>query len=145
MNQNETAIAVKQDVDTVMPTLGINGTTYVSFEAETMKDKIALYNALNNPAFKIGDMINKPIYIRDAVITGVEINDRNTGELRDAARCTIIDKDGKAYSATSSGILNSLKNILKVFGTLHFDEPLKVVVNQVQTKNGNTLNLSISE
>lgn len=123
--------------------LGVNGSTYCSFEAETMADKVKFYNAINSPKYKLSDMINKPLYMVDAIITGVSINDMNTGEVRDAARSTIIDKDGNSYSATSSGIMNSLRNIMLVFGTLHFDEPLKITVNQVSTKNGNTLSLSI--
>ena len=113
----------------------------VSFQAETVEDKKALYNAINSPDFRIADMINKPIKIRDALIMTVALSDDDTGEIREMPRSILIDTEGKTYTAVSSGIASSLRNIFSVFGTLHFDDGLEMTVKQVQTKKGSTLNL----
>ena len=113
----------------------------VSFQAETVEDKKALYNAINSPDFRIADMINKPIKIRDALIMTVALSDDDTGEVREMPRSILIDTEGKTYTAVSSGIASSLRNIFSVFGTLHFDNGLEMTVKQVQTKKGSTLNL----
>lgn len=113
----------------------------VSFQAETVEDKKALYNAINSPDFRIADMINKPIKIRDALIMTVALSDDDTGEVREMPRSILIDTEGKTYTAVSSGIASSLRNIFSVFGTLHFDDGLEMTVKQVQTKKGSTLNL----
>ena len=113
----------------------------VSFQAETVEDKKALYNAINSPDFRIADMINKPINIRDALIMTVALSDDDTGEVREMPRSILIDTEGKTYTAVSSGIASSLRNIFSVFGTLHFDDGLEMTVKQVQTKKGSTLNL----
>lgn len=122
-----------------------NADMFMSFKPETTEDKVALYNALNSPDFKVSDMINKNIKIRDAVLRQVDMVDEDTGEVQSAVRSIIIDTDGKTYSATSTGVYNSLRNINAVFGTLHFDDGLKVVVQQIQTKKGSTLSLAIAK
>ena len=113
----------------------------VSFQAETVEDKKALYNAINSPDFRIADMINKPINIRDALIMTVALSDDDTGEVREMPRSILIDTEGKTYTAVSSGIASSLRNIFSVFGTLHFDDGLEMTVKQVKKKKGSTLNL----
>ena len=113
----------------------------VSFQAETVEEKKALYNAINSPDFRIADMINKPIKLRDALIMTVALSDDDTGEVREMPRSILIDTEGKTYTAVSSGIASSLRNIFNVFGTLHFDDGLEMTVKQVQTKKGSTLNL----
>lgn len=116
---------------------------FSSFNAQDMESKKKLYNALNSPDFKIADCINREIKMKDAVVTNVTMVDDKTGEVKDAVRSVIIDMDGKTYNATSSGIHGSLNNIMNIFGTLHFDDGLTVIVQQVQTKRGSTLTLTL--
>ena len=119
------------------------GRTFCSFTPETMDDRIKLYNAINSPEYRVADMINKPIYMVDAILVQCELVDENTGEVYPAVRSIIIDAEGKTYVATATGIRSSLANIFSVFHTLHFDEPLKVTVQQVHVKRGNTLTLTV--
>lgn len=127
--------------DTLLPTG--NNTFFSSFKAEDIEAKKKLYNALNSPDFKVADCINREIVIRDAVLTSVSIVDEKTGEVNEAVRSIIIDKDGKTYNATSSGIHGSLRNMMNIFGTLHFEDGLPVIVQQIQTKRGSTLTLTL--
>lgn len=132
------------------------GSTFSSFNPETMEGKIKLYNSINAPSAKIGDCINQTIHMVDCVVSAVKLagkrTDKNGKDLpedqqepdKDAFRVILIDKDGNSYSATSAGIYNSVSTIRKVFGDLHFSEPLPVIVRQISTKNGSTLTLQIA-
>lgn len=129
------------------------GDTFCSFKPDSMEGKVRLYNAINNPDMRIADCINKTIKIRDCVIKAVKLSeerinaanwsDDTPGKERDGFRVILIDENGTSYNATSAGIYNSVATIRSVFGQLHFDEPLTVEVNQVKTKNGNTLTLKV--
>lgn len=129
------------------------GDTYCSFKPDEFDAKIKLYNAINNPDRRVADCINKEIKLRDVVIKAVKLSEErnrndnwtevNDGKERDGFRVILIDDEGVSYSATSAGIYNSVATIRSVFGQLHFDTPLTVQVNQVKTKNGNTLTLRV--
>lgn len=129
------------------------GQQFTSFHVDTFEEKKALYNVINAPDYRISEFINKQIDLRDVVINAVFLTaDRDEkesngwaprGENYDAFRVILIDKDNKSYTATSSGIYNSVKNIFNIFGSLHFDEPMPVEITQVKTKNGNTLTLTL--
>lgn len=129
------------------------GDTFCSFQPDSMEGKVRLYNAINNPDKRIADCINKVIKIRDCVIKAVKLSeernnvhnwtDETSGKDRDGFRVILIDEEGVSYNATSAGIYNSVSTIRSVFGQLHFDESLTVEVNQVKTKNGNTLTLKV--
>lgn len=129
------------------------GDTYCSFKPDDFDAKIKLYNAINNPDKRVADCINEQIKVRDVVIKAVKLSeernnannwtDETPAKERDGFRVILIDEEGTSYSATSAGIYNSVATIRSVFGQLHFDTPLTVKVNQVKTKNGNTLTLRV--
>lgn len=129
------------------------GDTYCSFKPDDFDAKIKLYNAINNPDKRVADCINEQIKVRDVVIKAVKLSeernnannwtDETPAKERDGFRVILIDEEGTSYSATSAGIYNSVATIRSVFGQLHFDDPLTVKVNQVKTKNGNTLTLRV--
>lgn len=118
---------------------------FVSFDAQTNAEKVKLYNAINSPDTRIADMVNKPICMTDVIMVKCKINERSTGMERDAVRVIIMDDNGETYTATSSGIANSIRNIFNIFGTLHFPDGLNVTIEQIRTSNGNTLTLKLAE
>ena len=117
---------------------------FVSFDANSTEEKIKLYNAINSPDTRIADMVNKPILMTDVIMVKCKINERSTGLERDAVRVIIMDDNGETYTATSSGIANSIRNIFNIFGTLHFPEGLKVTIEQIRTSNVNTLTMKLA-
>lgn len=129
------------------------GRQYTSFKVSSVAERKALYNSINAPDFRLAEFINKRIDLRDAVVEAVVLTgdkfDKTPSqwsaatEDREAFRVILIDKEGKTYTATSSGIYNSVRNIYNIFGTLHFDEPMLCEINQVSTKNGNTLTIAL--
>lgn len=131
------------------------GNQYASFSPDSYADKVKLYNAINTPDHQLADFINREIKISDVVIRVVTLTARK-GMSSDAPaawvednidkmgfRVILIDDNGESYAATSNGIYNSICTLRGIFGTLHFDEPLVAMVNQIKTKNGNTLTMSL--
>lgn len=130
------------------------GDLFTSFSPDDMDGKVKLYNAINSPDQRIGDYINTPIVVRDVVVSKVKLAERIDANSpnwsaddkeRDGFRVILIDMEGKSYTATSTGIYNSVSTLRKVFGTLHFDDGMKVIVKQITTKNGKSLTLSLSD
>lgn len=119
---------------------------FCSFNAETDSEKAALYNAMNNPDVQIADHIGQMINMRDIIIEAVDMLNEETGEVRTAPRCTIIDVDGNSYASTSVGIYNALRKICGIFRKSHFETGLPIKVAQISIKGGKrifTLNLAV--
>lgn len=115
---------------------------FVSFRAEDMKSKVRLFNAMNQPKYKVSDMINKKIKLKDVILMNVTMEGED-GEQDIGIRSVLIDADGNAYNATSNGIFSSLTNLYMIFGTLHFEEPLEILISQIPTKRGSTLSITL--
>ena len=115
---------------------------FVSFRAEDMKSKVRLFNAMNQPKYKVSDMINKKIKLKDVILMNVTMEGED-GEQDTGIRSVLIDVDGNAYNATSTGIFSSLTNLYMIFGTLHFEDPLEILISQIPTKRGSTLSITL--
>ena len=115
---------------------------FVSFSAEDMKSKVRLFNAMNQPKYKVSDMINKKIKLKDVILMNVTMEGED-GEQDTGIRSVLIDADGNAYNATSNGIFSSLTNLYMIFGTLHFEDPLEILISQIPTKRGSTLSITL--
>ena len=129
------------------------GDMYTSFSPDSMEGKKLLYNAINSPDCRIADYINTPITLKDVVVSRVKLASKvdasgdtwaEDDKERDGFRVILIDTDGKSYTATSTGIYNSVGTLRSVFGTLHFEDGMPVVIKQIKTKNGNTLTLALA-
>lgn len=100
--------------------------------------KIKIYNAINSAETSLTDMIGKPLDVVDVVAHPISLTDEETGEIIDTVRIVLITKDGKAYHGVSNGILNSLQKIFSIVGMPSWaDDPVKMEVRQVKTRNGN--------
>lgn len=115
---------------------------FVSFRAEDIKSKVRLFNAMNQPKYKVSDMINKKIKLKDVILMNVTMEGED-GEQDTGIRSVLIDADGNAYNATSNGIFSSLTNLYMIFGTLHFENPLEILISQIPTKRGSTLSITL--
>ena len=121
--------------NTVMSDLNCSE-TYCSMRSGTREEKITMYNAVNNPDYKLSDFTGKVIYIKDVVADRVENLSDETGEMKANARVVLIDKDGKSYQCVSSGIYNAIKKLIAIFGEPTWDEPLAVEVQNISTSKG---------
>lgn len=118
-------------------------TVFCSVQGGDRATKAKVYNAMNNPEHKVGDMINKTINVKDVLVEIIELANEETGEVEEAPRVVLIDDKGKAYQAVSAGIFNAVKNAIQVFGAPTWDEPLPCLIKQVPVKNGSMLTFDI--
>lgn len=102
------------------------------------KSKVAIYNAVNGADESISDHIGEVLEVVDVVAYPVTITDDETGEIMEVLRTVLVTKDGKAYTAVSQGITNSLARIFSIVGKPSWkDDPVKMKIKQVKTRNGN--------
>lgn len=126
MSEN-TSLAIREMSENVS-----NGGYYYSGKAESLDDKKRLVNAMNNPDFRIGDMLNKTINCVDIYIEQATVTNKETGEVSMLPRTVLIDDKGKSYAALSYGVFNSLKKIISVFGFPNeWSEPIPVEVTRI--------------
>lgn len=106
----------------------------------TRKSQIAIYNAVNGADESVADHINEVLEIVNVVAHPVTLTDDVTGEIREALRTVLVDKNGKTYTAVSQGITNSLSRIFSIVGMpdngAWEKEPVKMKIRQITTKGG---------
>lgn len=106
---------------------------------------IAIYNAVNNKGESLDDNKGKVLEIVNYAAHPVSLVDENTGELVEALRIVLVDKNGVNYDAVSQGIASSLQKIIAIVGAAPWDnEPLKMKVVEQKTRKGfktNTIEL----
>lgn len=118
-------------------------TTFCSIQGGTHEDKVAVFNASNNPDHKVGDFINKVINVKDVIAEQIELTDEETGEIQNAVRVVLIDTKGESYQAVSTGIFNALKKAIAIFGAPTWDEGLPVLIKQVSVGKGSMLTFDV--
>lgn len=143
-NKNEMTV-YKQDVASVSileQFKNPDGQFYCSLKNDgTRKSQVAIYNAINGADESVSDHINEVLEIVNVVAHPVTLTDEETGEIVEALRTVLIDKNGKAYVAVSGGIANALSRIMSIIGEptngAWEKEPVKMKIKQVKTRNGN--------
>lgn len=125
--------------------LCLNGGTdrYISMNPDTPQAAASLYNALNNNTGSVSDLINKTVTLYDVLMEPTEFPDHTSGEIIKAVRTVLIVDDGASFGTISNGIVRSLRNLSAVFGTLHFEDGIKIKIEQIETKKGRTYNIRL--
>ena len=120
------------------------GQAFCSIKTEGDRKKAKLvYNALNNPEYRVADFINKTINVVDILIETAEIGNEETGEISVVPRVVLIDDEGKAYQSVSVGMFNAVKNAVTIFGDPSWNPPLPMHIKQRSVKNGSMLTADI--
>ena len=143
--QQETALAVSPAVDDsgITAQLTSRKQVFCSVQADTAKGKTVMFKAMNNPDFRIADMINQTISVKDVYAEMIEITHEETGEIETAPRIVLIDADGKGYQAVSSGIFGALKKLIAVFGAPTWETPIKLKILQIERKGKRILSFDV--
>lgn len=105
---------------------------------------IAIYNAVNSKGESLDDHKGEILEVVNVAAHPVSLVDENTGELVNALRMVVIDKDGKNYDAVSQGIVSSFQKIFGIVGQPPFNPALKIKVVEQKTRKGfktNTIEL----
>ena len=103
---------------------------YLSMDAE--KERKVVANAIVSADFKLGDMINQRIAVKDMYIEPIEFTNKESGEVALGHRIILFDTENKSYETCSSGVYNALKKICGVYGMPTWEEPVVMEVKQVQ-------------
>ena len=104
----------------------------------TSQTKIKIFNAINSPDRQVSDHIGDILEIVDVIAHPVELVNETTGEISQAIRTILIDKDGVSYVAVSQGVASAIGKIFQLIGKPPWTQnPLKMKIKQVKTRNGN--------
>lgn len=119
--------------------------SFCSFRPETAQDRAKLYRAMTNPDHKVNECINAEILLTDVFIEVVEMPNTETGEVHKVPRVVLFAADGQTYAATSTGIYNAIKRLSMVYGAPHWEEPIPVVIRQLQVQQKRFYTLDVKE
>ena len=120
-------------------------TQYCSMTATTDEQKALLFNATNNPEYRLGDCINQTISVKDVFVEAVQCVNRETGEANICPRIVLIDVDGKGYACVSIGIFSAIKKIFGIFGEpANWKKPIAMTVKQVSKGDRKMLTLNVA-
>ncbi len=112
---------------------------YCSIKPQTEEDEILLFNAMNNPKYRLKDFINKTIEVKDVFCEMVNCVNKETGEVNAAPRIVLIDPKGVGYQCVSLGIFSAIKKIFSIKGDPStWKKPIKIEVQQI-TKGVNSM------
>lgn len=124
--------------------LNSHSSAYCTMQALDNKARVTLFNACSNPV-KLSTMINKRFKLLHIYAEIIRVKSEMSGEMVNAPRVILIDDHGQGYQAVSTGIYNSVKRIISLFGNpATWDAPHTVEVQHVDLKDGqHTFNLLV--
>lgn len=132
-----TEVRAAVDIDAAIASLN-DGTAggYSSIKGNDFTSRMAIAGALTSSE-PIDDHKGETINLANIIIQTVDIPDPRTGETNRAPRVTLINDEGKAFHATSTGLLGSVKTILSVLGEPHtWPKSVPVKVVEKRTNSG---------
>lgn len=146
--ENEVIVANTADVVTKLSPAMFENTSEALFSTIQVTDrasKIKLYNAISDSENSLDDHKGEVLEITDFVAHPIELQDEQTGEMVQAMRIVLIDKEGEGYHAISAGVVSSMQRIISIVGQGPWtDEPLQVVPVEKKTRRGfKTLTLKL--
>lgn len=120
-------------------------TQYCSMVAKTADEKAILFNAMNNPAFRLGDCINQTINVKDVFVEVVNCTNEKTGEVQSCPRIVLIDDKKQGYQCVSIGVFSALKKLFGVYGEpQNWEQPVPLMVKQITKGERKMLTLNVA-
>lgn len=124
--------------------LTTRATQYCSMKAESDKEKAALFNATNNPDFRLADMINMEVKVKDVFVEAVHCTNRDTGEVNVCPRVVLIDDKNVGYQCVSIGVFSAIKKLFGIYGEpMYWSAPIKMIVKQITKGERQMLTLNV--
>lgn len=120
---------------------------YTSMRLATREDKKQFFNAVQNAKHKLSEFINQKIEFVNVYMQLTELKNDNDDTTHTAVKTVLITPDGKGIYTTSNGVANSLYQMFSIFGTPDTwdGEIMTVYVRQIETKNGRTFILEVTD
>ena len=120
-------------------------TQYCSMVANTPEDKAILYNAMNNPAYRLADCINQTINVKDVFVEVVNCTNEQTGEVKPCPRIVLIDDKKQGYQCVSIGVFSAIKKLFGVYGEPDtWVRPVPLTVKQITKGERKMLTLNVA-
>lgn len=139
MENQTTMLVATEGAKEELLTVTASHRQYCSMNPKTDADKIALYNAVNNPAKHLRDFVNMPISLRHVFAEDCEFVNEEDGTVSNGVRVVLIDDKGESYSCASKGVVSSLTKLFAIFGDARgWKQPMTIVpkmVTKSATKN----------
>lgn len=150
MNENTALTMVEENDNGFIADLTTKKTMFCSVKAETQDEKIALYNAVQNPTKRISECANLEINVKNIICETVlcRVKDKQTGaetgEVTECPRIILIDDKGVSYTSVSYGIFSSVKMLISIFGVPTWNKPIKVIPTEIHKNEKRILTLKLA-
>lgn len=102
----------------------------------TTDDSTVLFNALNSPNEQVADYIDQEVVVEDIVITGIDLEDKFTGQSTNKPVVHFFTDDGKHISSIANGILRTTLGLLKTGVCPNAEHPITIRFRMVKVKRG---------
>lgn len=110
-------------------------TMQTNLDMNSIENKKAAFNMVNNPHVRLSSMVGKTIHAKDYVIDDVSVVNAETGEVQGTQRLVIRDANGETYHTMGRGLVESFTRVLDVFGD-SWGDGFNLVVKQINTSTG---------
>lgn len=111
-------------------------TVFSTVTGDDFNTKVSVINAMTN-SLPVQDNIGKTIQLVNVIVQAVDMADEKSREISAQPRIILLDADGTAYHAISSGLFKSLENIFGILGhPATWPAPLPIVIDRVKGKVG---------
>lgn len=117
---------------------------YCSMVCNTDEEKGMLFSVINNPKYRLGDMIGETIWAKDFYAEQVICKNPETGEDSPSVRVVIIDTNGEGYQCVSMGIFNALKKLIMFYGQPTWENGIPLKIAQISKGNRRTLTFEVN-
>lgn len=128
----------RSGVEATMDSLsGSHANVVSSYEGADFETLVQVASVVGN-AEKLSENLDKPLNIVHYVAQQTEVESRTKpGVMEPAVRIVLVDDDGSAYAAMSTGIAKSLENLVGIVGRpATWKAPIKLKVVEQQGRNG---------
>lgn len=116
---------------------------YSTIKGASLEDKKTIYQAVNG-SDSVSELVGSTVGLKHIIVQEVEVSSED-GEVITVPRTTLVLDNGKVYSATSKGLLNSIRNIISIFGDPNeWEQPLTVKVVEKGSKMRRFYSLEIA-
>lgn len=116
---------------------------YSTIKGTSLEDKKTIYQAVNG-SDSVSELVGSTVGLKHVIVQEVEVSSED-GEVITVPRTTLVLDNGKVYSATSKGLLNSIRNIISIFGDPNeWEQPLTVKVVEKGSKMRRFYSLEIA-
>lgn len=117
MSEN-TAVATQSDntdLATVVETSSTGVQFFSSVPAQSFAEKIAVVGLMDNTE-AVESILNKPFGLAHFITQPAVFTDKETGEVTETVRITLVDSKGKSFHCSSMPVYRTLLNLRSIMG-----------------------------